>query len=147
MKFKDSPITSLARSCFTSLLRSQYGENRSTLYLNQYFLLIRLQDYPKAQVLPGYILPISRRPRTGVDNILYITDRDLRSLAIKWRRNTLGINFIFSVFFKAFTRGHLFSCFFYLFPPICYPLDLVPAANSANYTYLDYLLNLRSYNE
>lgn len=145
--FKDSPANTLSKLCFTALVRSPYANIISPRLLDQYFLLNRLKDFPKKQVLPGYILPSSRRPRTGIDNILYIADRNLRTLAIKWRRNNLGINFTCTVCFTAFTRGHLFTCFYYLFPSLCYPLHLTPITNSNNYTYLDYLLNTQSYEE
>ena len=117
------------------------------LEMTQFFISTRLTNIEAKSRLASYILPTSRIPTSGMDKILFIKSAKCRHLAIAWRRQALGVYSRCDPCGKTFRRPHISSCHSAITQNGPYEEHLSYSGPSANYSYLDYLLNAEKYEE
>lgn len=117
--------------------------------------LCRLKDpvpyhpSPEKSILVSYILP-SARGRSGFDEILRQTDKNLRESAISWRCGRFGLLDTCHACSRSFTRSHIHDCSIINLQTL--PPSLIDSWNiqkgaitGLHYTIIDHILNLRLY--
>lgn len=111
------------------------------------FLLSRRLDVLSSSKskLSSYILRSARIPSNGLAKLLFLKDSKIRSLAIKWHRNTLAIYTKCCQCDLPFRRSHIDTCFAEFIPPLAYEREYSPECALPGYTRLDYLLNRGDY--